>query len=97
MNYYTNHLRKPEDVEQANRRERKQRWGVKGKARVSHPLRGEIVVPCASKFAALLCAAEVWRCNWIDIKDAEVWRAGETDQAVAMPPTLYIRRGINAH
>ena len=47
------------------------------KARVIDQKRGEVIVPCASPFAAILCAAEVWKCDWTEIIHAEVWRYDE--------------------
>lgn len=58
----------------AEKRCRRNRWSASGRARVIHPVYGEAIVPCASKFAAILCAAEVWKCDWAKIMDAEVWR-----------------------
>ena len=46
---------------------------------------GTVVVPHGSNFAALLNAAEVWGCDWTEIRDAEVWRAGAEDKPVPMP------------
>lgn len=69
----------------AQERSRRERWSAPGKARVVHPTRGTVVVPCRSPFAAMLCAAEVWRCNWMEIRDAKVWRADPGDQVAAMP------------
>lgn len=42
-------------------RARRERWNYPAAARVIDPERGTVVVPCKSKFAAILCAAEVWR------------------------------------
>lgn len=68
------------------RRNRRHRWEAKGLARVTHPNYGTVVVPCASPFAALKCAAEVWRCKWVVIsKDATVTAAMSHD-IVAVPP-----------
>lgn len=61
----------------AEERSRRDRWAHKCKARVVDPKRGEVIVPCASPFAAILCAAEVWKCDWIEIIHAEVWRYDE--------------------
>lgn len=66
-------------------RSRLDRWGAPGAARVIHPTRGTVVVPCRSQFSALLCAAEVWGCDWLDIHDAGVWLAAPGEQAVKMP------------
>lgn len=69
----------------AAERERRQRWSAPGAARVVHPIRGTVVVPCSSKFAALLCAAEVWGCSWTDLDAAEVWVAQPGDRVEPMP------------
>lgn len=41
---------------------------------MTHPKHGTVVVPHASKYAAILCAADVWKCDWTKIMDAEIWR-----------------------
>ncbi|MCC8156326.1 MAG: hypothetical protein LIO54_03500 [Oscillospiraceae bacterium] len=64
---------------------RARRWGATGRARVEHPTRGSVVVPCDSNFAALLCAAEYWDCDWRDIRGAKVWAAKPGDGPVVMP------------
>lgn len=69
----------------AAERERRQRWSAPGAARVVHPIRGTVVVPCSSKLAALLCAAEVWGCSWMDLDAAEVWVAQPGDRVEPMP------------
>lgn len=69
----------------AEERSRRERWRAKGAARVVHPTRGTVVVPCSSPFSALLCAAEVWGCSWTDIDDAGVWLAEPGDQVAKMP------------
>ena len=66
-------------------RSRLERWAAHGNARVIHPIRGTVVVPCRSKFAAILCAAEVWGCRWTEIDDAGVWLAEPGDQVAKMP------------
>lgn len=70
---------------EAAERSRRARWSAKGAARVIHPTRGTVVVPCSSKFSALLCAAEVWGCSWTEIDDAGVWLAEPGDQVAKMP------------
>lgn len=60
------------DIAAAEERNRVTRWSARGKARVIHRNRGSIVVPCASKFSAILCAAEAWGCDWGGIMDAQV-------------------------
>lgn len=40
------------------RRTRKERWSFPIKVRVRHPLIGEVIVPGASRYAAILCACE---------------------------------------
>jgi hypothetical protein len=63
----------------ARQRSRRERWAAKGTARVEHPAHGSVVVPHRSNFSAVLNAAEVWGCDWIEIIDAKVWAApGET-------------------
>ena len=62
-------------------RARRERW----QAKVVHPTRGTVVVPHGSNFAALLNAAEVWGCDWTEIRDAEVWRADKEERPVPMP------------
>ena len=57
-------------------RARRERWQASGCARVVSRKYGTVVVPHGSNFAALLNAAEVWGCDWTEIRDAEVWRAG---------------------
>lgn len=44
----------------AARRARIHRWSVPGRARVTHPAHGSVVVPHCSNLAAILNAAEVW-------------------------------------
>ena len=66
-------------------RARIERWSAKGTARVTHPARGTVVVPCSSKLAAIMNAAEVWRCDWMEIRGAEVRAAKPGDLAVKMP------------
>ena len=48
-------------------------WTAPRQARVFHPVYGEATVPCRSKFAAILCAAEVWKCDWTVIRESEVF------------------------
>lgn len=69
----------------AEERQRESRWSAKGISRVIHPDYGMVVVPHFSNLAAVMCAAEVWRCDWAKITDAKVWRAEPGDVAVKMP------------
>lgn len=71
-------------TEQAER-VRALRWEAKGLARVTDPARGTVVVPCASKLGAIMCAAEVWGCDWLELSGAQVWRAEPGDTAAARP------------
>lgn len=64
----------------ARRQERRERWAFPAKAAVSHPLHGETIVPCASPLAAVMCAAEIWNCDWGDILDAEVRRYEKSER-----------------
>jgi len=69
----------------AKERERENRWNAPGRARVVHPAHGTVVVPHSSNLAAIMNAAEVWRCNWAEITDAKVWAAEPGDVAAKMP------------
>lgn len=61
------------------------RWLEPAKARVSHPDRGEIIVPAGSSYAACLCAADVWGCEFADIwQDAKV-TACDQSLPITMP------------
>lgn len=83
------YLRPPDDhqwaCDRASVMSRLGRWRAKGAARVIHPVRGTVVVPCASPLSALLCAAEIWGCDWLEIRDAGVWLAEPGDRAETMP------------
>ena len=72
-------------LKSAEERERESRWTAPGRARVVHPVYGTVVVPHASNLAAIMNAAEVWRCDWMELKDARVWAAEPGDVAVKMP------------
>lgn len=52
---------------------------------MEHPAHGSVVVPHASNLAAILNAAEVWRCNWATILDAKVWAADPSEPVAKMP------------
>ena len=69
----------------AKKRERERRWSAPGQSRVIHPTYGTVVVPHASNLAAIQNAAEVWRCDWAEITDAQVWAAEPGDVPVKMP------------
>jgi len=75
-------------------RTRRERWRFPAKARVIHPVRGEMIVPAASPFAAILCAAEAWGCPFFEIRDARVWRI-ENEEANAMSRTEQAMIKIN--
>lgn len=64
---------------------RQYRWRAPSKAKVVHPNYGAVVVPHRSNLAAILNAAAVWGCDWLDIMDAQVWAAGSDDTPVSMP------------
>lgn len=65
-------------------RSRRGRWQATGKAKVVHPNYGAVVVPHYSNLAAILNAAAVWGCDWLEIMDARVWAAPD-DTPVSMP------------
>ena len=69
----------------AEMRARESRWSAPGLARVIHPAHGTVVVPHSSNLAAIMNAAEVWRCDWAEITDAQVWAAEPGDVPVKMP------------
>lgn len=53
-------------------RARDERWAAKARAAVTHPDYGSVVVPHASKFSAICCAAEAWGVDWYEIMDSTV-------------------------
>lgn len=61
-------------------RRRNDRWAAKGRARVTRPWNMTVVVPCASPFAAIQCAAELWGIPWHEaVRGARVmWAPPET-------------------
>lgn len=56
----------------AQERQRERRYNTTARARVVHPEYGSVVVPCVSGLAAVMNAAEVWKCDWVTIIDAAV-------------------------
>lgn len=50
----------------ARKRARENRWRATGRARVVHPTRGAVVVPCSSKLTAMMNAAEVCFHWWME-------------------------------
>lgn len=83
------YMRYPDDhqwaCDRAAERSHQNRWNAKGAARVIDPVRGTVVVPCSCSLSALLCAAEVWGCDWTEIRDAKVWLAEPGDRVETMP------------
>ena len=69
----------------ARKREREHRWNVPARAIVVHPDHGAVVVPHSSNLAAIMNAAEVWRCSWAGITDAQVWATEPGGAAAKMP------------
>lgn len=78
-------IRDPHKQAQIEERARRERWETPGAARVTHPDHGTVVVPHRSNYAAILNAAEVWRCRWADIIDATVYAAEPGDKVEKMP------------
>ncbi len=74
--------RKPQSTAE---RARLERWRYPAAARVTHPDHDTVVVPCRSKLSAIMCAAEVWGCNWAKLEGVGVWRAEPGDRVAAMP------------
>lgn len=68
-------------------RARFHRWQAPGSSRVVHPAHGAIVVPHASNLAAILNAAEVWRCDWATILEQ---RCGPPIRRSRWPKCPYI-------
>lgn len=66
-------------------RSRRERWEPKSLARVTHPDHGSVVVPHRSNLSAILNAAEVWGCDWMEIKDATVYVAEPGAVPASMP------------
>ena len=66
-------------------RSRRERWEQKSLARVTHPNHGSVVVPHRSNLAAILNAAEVWGCDWMEITDAAVYLAEPGAVPASMP------------
>lgn len=66
-------------------RSRRERWEPKSLARVTHPAHGSVVVPHRSNLAAIMNAAEVWRCDWLEITDATVYVAEPGAVPASMP------------
>jgi hypothetical protein len=73
-------------------RGRAQRWAGKRKARVSHPAYGTVIVPHLSNYAAILNAAEYWKCPWTDLTDAAVVRVGPEEGPVVRPKEFCRKR-----
>lgn len=71
-------------------RERENRWNAKGRACVTHPKYGSVVVPHSSNLAALMNAAEYWDCDWSEITGASVMVAKPGDGPAVKRP-LYGR------
>ena len=69
----------------AKKRAREHRWSAQGRARVIHSVHGTVVVPHCSNLAAMMNAAEVWRCSLAEIMDAQVWAAEPGDVPARMP------------
>ena len=61
-------------------RRRNDRWAAHGRARVTRPGNRTVVVPCASPFAAIQCAAELCGVPWQEVvRGARVmWAPPET-------------------
>lgn len=60
-------------------------WNVPTRARVVHPKYGEVIVPHASNYAAIRCAAWVWKCDIREIMDAQVWALPDTKEQKESP------------
>lgn len=65
------------------------RWTVAGKAKVTHPDKGAVVVPCASNLAAMLCAMEFWGLPETELGRCKCFNAGPEDGPVRRPKNIY--------
>ena len=54
-------------TEELAERRRNDRWAAHGRARVALPGRKAVVVPCASPFSAIQCAAELRGVPWQEV------------------------------
>lgn len=75
----------PEYLRAARERSILYRWNAPAVSKVIHPAYGEIIVPHCSNLSALMCAADVWRCDWTEIRGAEIRWVPPGAQAVPMP------------
>jgi hypothetical protein len=66
--------------EKAKARAKQIRWNFPQLAKVIHPDYGEVYVPCASPYSAILCAADLWGCDWMNVLNAEVRRVERSVQ-----------------
>lgn len=66
------HLESQKQYREGYRRSRRERWSFPVKVRVRHPLIGEVIVPGASRYAAILCACERYHRKFTELHDAEV-------------------------
>lgn len=63
-----------------------------GLARAIHPDYPEAIVPCRSPFDAMLCAAEVWGVDYMDIHDkVQIWAIGSGPASPNSLPRVYWR------
>lgn len=63
-----------------DKRRRHDRWAAHGRARVTRPGSKTVIVPCASPFAAIQCAAELWGVPWQEVVHGArvMWAPPET-------------------
>ncbi len=86
-------MSKGADSQNAKESARDRRWLAAGRAKVTHPSYGSVVVPHLSKLAAIENAAEFWRVDWLDIvKDCAVMLALPEDGKVRRPKEYYTER-----
>lgn len=76
--------------EEAKAKGRAIRWTAKGRARVTHPEYGSVIVPHMSNFAALENAAEFWKRDVLEIIPcATVEWIPDTEGPVRRPKEFY--------
>lgn len=74
---------------------RRDRWAAPGRAKVTHPRFGSVVVPHCSALGATKNAAEYWGVHWLEISDAEV-RAATPEDGRAVCPRDFIADAMEA-
>ena len=80
------------DREGAMERAAALRWAAKGKAQVTHPRYGTVIVPCQSPIAAVFCTAEVWGSEVEAIEDYRVLSCDQSLPAEKRPEKKQLKK-----